>query len=158
MKRFFDLFLSIFGLIIISPFLFIIFIMVWHEDKSNPFYVSKRVGKNGKEFNLIKIRTMVINADKSNVDSTSINDKRITKIGSKIRKYKVDELPQLLNIFLGDMSFVGPRPNVRRETNLYTDLECKLLRINNLVVGHHLDDLFENFFIRRRCITIYIFI
>ena len=129
MKRFFDIFFSIFGLIITSPFLFIILFMVWNKDKSNPFYISKRVGKKGKEFKLIKIRTMVKNADKSNVDSTSISDKRITKIGSKIRKYKIDELPQLLNIFLGDMSFVGPRPNVRRETNLYTDLESKLLTI-----------------------------
>ena len=129
MKRLFDIFFSIFGLIIFSPFLSIILIMVWHKDKSNPLYISKRVGKDGKEFNLIKIRTMVKNADKSNVDSTSINDKRITKIGSKIRKYKIDELPQLFNIFLGEMSFVGPRPNVRRETNLYTDLECKLLKI-----------------------------
>ena len=116
MKRLFDILFSIFGLIITFPFLFIILIIVWHKDKSNPFYISKRVGKNGKEFKLIKIRTMIKNADKSNVDSTSISDKRITKIGSKIRKYKIDELPQLLNIFLGEMSFVGPRPNVRRET------------------------------------------
>ncbi len=129
MKRLFDIFFSIFGLIITSPCLLIILFMVWNKDKSNPFYISKRVGKKGKEFKLIKIRTMVKNADKSNVDSTSISDKRITKIGSKIRKYKIDELPQLLNIFLGDMSFVGPRPNVRRETNLYTDLESKLLKI-----------------------------
>ena len=129
MKRLFDIIFSIFGLIITFPFLFIILIIVWHKDKSNPFYISKRVGKNGKEFKLIKIRTMIKNADKSNVDSTSISDKRITKIGSKIRKYKIDELPQLLNIFLGEMSFVGPRPNVRRETNLYTNLESKLLRI-----------------------------
>lgn len=129
MKRLFDIFFSIFGLIIISPFLSIILIMVWHKDKANPFYISKRVGKNGKEFKLIKIRTMVKNADKSKVDSTSISDNRITKIGSKIRKYKIDELPQLFNIFLGDMSFVGPRPNVIRETNLYTDLEYKLLKI-----------------------------
>ena len=129
MKRLFDILFSIFGLIITFPFLFIILIIVWHKDKSNPFYISKRVGKNGKEFKLIKIRTMIKNADKSNVDSTSISDKRITKIGSKIRKYKIDELPQLLNIFLGEMSFVGPRPNVRRETNLYTNLESKLLKI-----------------------------
>ena len=65
---------------------------------------------------------MVKNADKSNVDSTSISDKRITKIGSKIRKYKIDELPQLLNIFLGEMSFVGPWPNVRRETKLFQNI------------------------------------
>ena len=129
MKRFFDIFFSIFGILIISPFLFIILFMVWKKDKSNPLYIAKRVGKNGKEFNLIKIRTMIINADKNNVDSTSVNDKRITKIGSRIRKYKIDELPQLFNIFLGHMSFVGPRPNVRRETNLYTDVESKLLKI-----------------------------
>ena len=93
MKRLFDIFFSIFGLIIISPFLSIILIMVWHRDKSNNFYISKRVGKDGKEFNLIKIRTMVKNADKSNVDSTSINDKRITKIGSKIRNAELNKIP-----------------------------------------------------------------
>ena len=75
MKRLFDILFSIFGLIIVSPFLSIILTIVWHKDKSNPFYISRRVGKNGKEFKLIKIRTMIKNADKSNVDSTSISDK-----------------------------------------------------------------------------------
>ena len=78
---------------------------------------------------MIKIRTMVVNADLSGVDSTSDNDPRITRIGSLIRKYKIDELPQLFNILIGDMSFVGPRPNVKRDTDLYTNLELKLLSI-----------------------------
>ena len=84
--------------------------MVWNKDKSNPFYISKRVGKKGKEFKLIKIRTMVKNADKSNVDSTSISDKRITKIGYLLRRSRIDELPQLFSVLSGDMSLIGPRP------------------------------------------------
>ena len=83
MKRLFDIFFSIFGLIIFSPFLSIILTIVWHKDKSNPFYISKRVGKNGKEFKLIKIRTMVKNADKSNVDSTRLMIKGLLKLDQK---------------------------------------------------------------------------
>ena len=129
MKRLFDIFFSMLGLLITFPIILIILYFVWKKDRFNPFYIAKRVGKNNKEFKLIKIRTMVINADKNKVDSTSINDSRITKIGAFIRKYKIDELPQLFNIFKGDMSFVGPRPNIKRETELYTDMESKLLKI-----------------------------
>lgn len=129
MKRLFDIIFSIFGLIFTFPLILIFLYIVWRKDKSNPFYIAKRVGKNGKEFKLIKIRTMVVNADKNKVDSTSINDKRITKIGSIIRKYKIDELTQLFNILKGEMSLVGPRPNIKRETQLYTITESKLLKI-----------------------------
>ena len=120
MKRIFDIFFSFSGLIITSPLIIIILFFVWLNDKKSPFYVSNRVGKTQKEFKMIKIRTMIVGADASNVDSTSSDDKRITKIGSLCRKIKVDELPQLFNIFIGDMSFVGPRPNVRREIDIYT--------------------------------------
>ena len=78
---------------------------------------------------MIKLRSMIINADKNKVDSTSSNDPRITKIGKFIRKFKLDELTQLYNVFIGEMSIVGPRPNVRRETKIYTSVEKKLLRI-----------------------------
>ena len=81
MKRIFDIFFSFSGLIITSPFLIIILFLVWLNDKRSPFYVSNRIGKRGKEFKMIKIRTMVVDADANNVDSTSSDDKRITKIG-----------------------------------------------------------------------------
>ena len=98
MKRIFDICFSLFGLILTLPIIVPFLIIVWLKDKSNPFYISKRVGKNGNLFKLIKIRTMVINADISGVNSTSLNDPRITSIGLIIRKYKIDELPQLINI------------------------------------------------------------
>ena len=102
--------------------------LVWREDKFNPFYFAERVGKNGKVFKMIKIRTMVINASSTGVDSTAADDKRITKIGRILRKYKLDEFTQLINILNGEMSLVGPRPNVQRDVNIYTLIERKLLR------------------------------
>jgi len=93
----------------------------------SPFYVAERVGKNFKPFKMVKLRSMIQNADTSGVDSTSVNDMRITPIGQFIRRYKLDELTQLWNVFLGDMSLVGPRPNVKRETDLYTLEERRLL-------------------------------
>ena len=129
MKRIFDIFFSIFGLIILSPIYIPFLFLVWKNDKSNPFYIAYRVGLKGKLFKMIKIRTMFINADSNGVDSTSENDPRITKIGLLIRKYKIDEIPQLINILLGQMSFVGPRPNVKRDTDLYTKEEMKILYI-----------------------------
>tara|TARA_B100001029_G_C15034571_1_gene439261 strand:- start:898 stop:1629 length:732 start_codon:yes stop_codon:yes gene_type:complete len=129
MKRIFDIIFALVGLILTCPLQLFFLFLVWEKDKSNPFYIAKRVGINGNIFNMIKIRTMIVNADLSGVDSTSDNDPRITRIGSLIRRYKIDELPQLLNILIGDMSFVGPRPSVKRDTDLYTKLELKLLSI-----------------------------
>ncbi len=125
-KRIFDLIASSFALVLLSPFLIIISFLIFVQDFHNPFYVSKRIGINGKEFSFFKFRSMKINADKSGVDSTSNNDPRITGIGRFIRKYKIDELSQLFNVFLGSMSLVGPRPNVKRDTDLYTSLEKDL--------------------------------
>tara|TARA_Y100001970_G_C14257765_1_gene876871 strand:- start:9689 stop:10420 length:732 start_codon:yes stop_codon:yes gene_type:complete len=127
MKRSLDILLSLFGLIIVAPFVFTALILVWLEDRSSPVYIANRVGRNGREFKMIKIRTMIVNADSNGVDSTSSNDPRITRVGKFIRKYKIDELTQLINILFGEMSFVGPRPNVRRETDLYTPQEMRLL-------------------------------
>ena len=127
MKRIFDISFSFIGLIIFSPLLISAMFLVWKEDKKTPFYIAKRVGKNEKVFNMVKLRSMVVNADKSGVDSTSENDKRITSAGKFIRKYKLDELSQLWNVLKGDMSFVGPRPNVKNETDLYTSVEKQLL-------------------------------
>ena len=125
-KRIFDLISSFFALVLLSPFLIAVSLLIFIQDFHNPFYVSKRIGINGREFSFFKFRSMRIHADKSGVDSTSNEDTRITGIGKFIRKYKIDELSQLLNVFLGNMSLVGPRPNVKRDTDLYTSVEMGL--------------------------------
>ena len=129
MKRLFDFFASFFGLLIASPVLLPVMYLVWRQDRHSPFYVAPRVGLNGASFKMIKLRSMVVNADKSGVDSTGANDRRITPVGQFIRRYKLDELTQLWNVLKGDMSLVGPRPNVQRETELYTPLERRLLTV-----------------------------
>ena len=129
MKRLFDILVSFFGLLISSPILLPTIIAIWLQDYHSPFYIAPRVGKNEELFNMIKLRSMIIGADKSGVDSTSAADSRITAVGRFIRAYKLDELSQLINVFMGDMSLVGPRPNVQRETDLYTVEEKKLLTI-----------------------------
>ena len=104
-------------------------IRIFLQDFSNPFYIPKRVGKNKKNYKMIKFRSMIVNADSSKVDSTSSNDSRITNLGNFIRRYKIDEIPNLINILTFKMSFVGPRPNVNREVDLYTEEEIKILRM-----------------------------
>ncbi len=128
-KRLFDIVVSITTLILSSPLLFPIMLIVYLSDGHSPFYIAPRVGQNGKIFRMIKLRSMVVNADKNKVDSTSKNDPRITLIGRLIRTWKLDELTQLFNVLKGDMSLVGPRPNVERETRLYTQVEQRLLSV-----------------------------
>lgn len=127
MKRLFDIILSSVGLIAASPILLPVMFLVWWEDKHSPFYIAPRVARGNGEFKMVKLRSMVINADKSGVDSTSSSDRRITGVGRFIRRYKLDELSQLWNVLIGDMSLVGPRPNVRRDVDLYTAEEMLLL-------------------------------
>ena len=129
MKRIFDILASFVGLIFMSPVLLVFMYLVYRQDNCSPFYIAPRVGKNGIMFNMIKLRSMSINADKSGVDSTSLNDVRITPVGHKIRRYKLDEFTQLWNVLIGYMSLVGPRPNVKSETDLYTSVEKKLLTV-----------------------------
>ena len=118
MKRLLDILAALIGLILLSPVLLIVCFLIWRQDHHSPFYIAPRVGKNEKTFNMVKLRSMVIGADKSGVDSTSAQDPRITPIGNFVRKFKLDELTQLWNVLKGDMSLVGPRPNVRRECRL----------------------------------------
>ena len=129
MKRIFDLLFSSIGLFIFSPIILFACLGIYLQDRHSPFYIAKRTGKNNKNFNMIKLRSMIINAEKNKVDSTSANDPRITKIGKIIRKLKLDEISQLFNVFIGEMSLVGPRPNVKRETDLYTEVEKNLLKV-----------------------------
>lgn len=121
--------LSAVGLLFLSPVLVPVLILVWAQDGHSPFYVAQRTGKNSVKFKMIKIRSMVVNADKTGVDSTANNDQRITAVGGFVRKYKLDEFVQLFNVLVGDMSLVGPRPNVPRETDLYTPEEQQLLTV-----------------------------
>jgi lipopolysaccharide/colanic/teichoic acid biosynthesis glycosyltransferase len=129
LKRLFDLVASAFGLVIASPVLLPVMFLVWWQDRHSPFYIAPRVGRNDTPFKMVKLRSMVVNADRSGVDSTGSNDNRITAVGRFIRRYKLDELTQLWNVLIGDMSLVGPRPNVKRETDLYTPIERKLLDV-----------------------------
>ena len=128
-KRLVDILASIFGLLVTSPILLTVMFLVWKEDKRSPFYIAPRSGKNGSIFKMVKLRSMAVDADKTGVDSTSGNDMRITSIGHKIRRYKLDEIVQLWNVLIGGMSLVGPRPNVKTETDLYTDVEKELLSV-----------------------------
>jgi lipopolysaccharide/colanic/teichoic acid biosynthesis glycosyltransferase len=128
-KRMFDIVTSLFGILLLSPLILVIILLIWVKDLKSPFYISERIGKNEKSFKIIKLRTMIVGADKKGVDSTASNDKRITPIGHIIRNYKLDELTQLFNVLRGDMSLVGPRPNVKRETEIYTSVEKQLLSV-----------------------------
>ena len=129
MKRLLDILISFSALLLFSPLLVTVMFLVWRQDRHSAFYVAPRVGLNQKDFNMVKLRSMIIDADKTGVDSTGSSDQRITPIGKFIRKYKLDELTQLWNVLIGDMSLVGPRPNVRRETDLYTEIEKGLLKV-----------------------------
>lgn len=129
MKRLLDILISSLGLLLASPVLLPVMFLVWWQDKHSPFYVAPRTGAGDVPFRMVKLRSMVINADKSGVDSTGSNDRRITAVGHFIRRYKLDELTQLWNVLKGDMSLVGPRPNVKRETDLYTSQERRLIEV-----------------------------
>jgi len=128
-KRLLDILVSLFGLILLSPLLIPVIVLVWLHDYYFPFYIAPRVSINGNTFKMVKLRSMRVNADKAGVDSTSGDDPRITSVGKFIRRYKLDEITQLWNVLIGDMSLVGPRPNVKRETDLYTEEEKKLLTV-----------------------------
>ncbi len=128
-KRIFDFVCSTLGLIILSPFLIIIAIRIKTDSDGPVFFRQIRVGEKNKEFEILKFRTMVVNAEKLGRQITVGNDSRITKIGAFLRKYKLDELPQLINVFKGDMSLVGPRPEVPRYVKLYNDKQKKVLQV-----------------------------
>jgi len=129
MKRFFDIFFSMLGLMLISPVLLIFMLLIYLQDKGSPIYIAERVGKNKKIFNMIKLRSMYINSDKKGVSSTSNNDSRITKVGHVIRKYKLDEFTQLWNVLIGNMSLVGPRPTTKSHIFYYSEIEKELLSV-----------------------------
>lgn len=129
MKRIFDIFCSIIGLVLLSPFIIVISLLIKFHDFGPVFYKAPRVGQNGKSFKMFKFRTMVVNADKIGASSTTSSDSRITGTGKFLRKYKLDEIPQLINVFIGNMSLVGPRPDVKSFTDMFTEEEMAILSV-----------------------------
>ena len=128
-KRIFDIFFSFFGLFILLPFFILIGLIIVIDSKGGIFYQQIRVGKNNKEFGLYKFRTMKPDSDKKGLLTVGGRDPRITSIGYYLRKYKLDELPQLINVFIGDMSLVGPRPEVRKYVDMYSKEQQRVLLV-----------------------------
>lgn len=129
MIRFFDILFSLLGLLLLSPLFVILCLAVCLESKGGAFYIQERIGLNGKPFGLYKFRSMRIGSDSEGLLTIGERDNRITRIGYFMRKTKMDELPQLLNVLKGDMSLVGPRPEVRKYTDLYTEEQRRVLSV-----------------------------
>lgn len=129
MKRFIDIVASGLGLLVLSPIFFILAVWIKLDSKGPVFYRQVRVGKNNKDFRIYKFRSMQVGADKGSLITIGGRDPRVTVSGYYIRKYKLDELAQLINVFNGDMSLVGPRPEVRRYVNLYDEEQKRVLAV-----------------------------
>ena len=127
LKRCFDLIVSAMGLVIVSPFFLVLVVLIWLEDGAPVFFRQVRVGKNGRPFRIWKFRTMYKDAESRGPQVTVGVDPRITKTGSWIRRYKFDELAQLINVCSGEMSFVGPRPEVPKYVAFYNEEQKKVL-------------------------------
>lgn len=155
-KRILDIVFSILGIILFLPFLPIIAILIKLDSRGNIFFIHKRVGKNGKEIKLIKFRTMYNNSDEIFKNMTEYkkkeyyenykikDDERITKAGKILRKYYIDELPQLINVLKGDMSIIGPRPVIYVETLKYKENRSKFLSVKPGITGYWQVNAYEN--------------
>ncbi len=128
-KRSFDIFFSLLGLILLLPLFILLSLIILIDSKGGVFYKQMRVGKNGFDFKLYKFRSMRIGSDTKGLLTVGGRDSRITESGYFIRKYKLDELPQLINVLIGDMSLVGPRPEVRKYVDLYNSEQLKVLSV-----------------------------
>lgn len=129
MTRFFDILFSFLGLIALSPLFVVLYVLICLESKGGGFYSQERVGRNGVPFRLYKFRSMRVGSDRKGLITIGEHDNRITRAGLFIRKYKLDELPQLWNVLIGDMSMVGPRPEVEKYTSLYTPEQRRVLDV-----------------------------
>lgn len=129
MTRFFDILFSFLGLIALSPLFIVLYVLIRLESKGGGFYSQERVGRNGVPFRLYKFRSMRVGSDRKGLITVGERDNRITRTGLFIRKYKLDELPQLWNVLKGDMSLVGPRPEVEKYTRLYTPKQRRVLSV-----------------------------
>lgn len=128
-KRLFDIIFSLIGLILFLPLLLIIALVLKIESKGPVFYLQSRVGKNNTDFKIFKFRTMYVGSDKKGLLTVGDRDPRVTNVGYFLRKYKLDELPQLINVFIGNMSFVGPRPEVRKYVDYYSNSDKEILSV-----------------------------
>jgi lipopolysaccharide/colanic/teichoic acid biosynthesis glycosyltransferase len=128
-KRCFDFLAAFMGLTILAPLLAFIALAIWIEDRGSPFFLGTRVARGGGDFVMVKFRSMIPDAWKNGVNSTAGGDRRITRVGAYLRQAKLDELPQLWHVLKGDMSLVGPRPQVRADAELYTAQERAMLSI-----------------------------
>jgi lipopolysaccharide/colanic/teichoic acid biosynthesis glycosyltransferase len=128
-KRLFDIIVSLIGILILLPLFILIVLAICIDSRGGVFFSQVRVGKNSIDFDLLKFRSMFTDSDQNGLLTIGSSDKRITKIGYYLRKYKLDELPQLINVFIGDMSLVGPRPEVRKYVELYTPEQKKILSV-----------------------------
>lgn len=129
LKRSFDFIVSLIALLLLSPIFILIALLVLFTSRGGIFYIQKRVGKNFREFGIIKFRTMKPDSDKKGLLTVGGRDPRVTVVGYYLRKYKLDELPQLINVLIGTMSFVGPRPEVKKYVDLYNDEQKKILSV-----------------------------
>lgn len=129
MKRIFDIVASSFGLLVMSPVFLILAIWIKLDSKGPVFYRQIRVGRKNRDFRIFKFRSMRVGADKMGLITVGGHDPRVTRSGYFIRKYKLDEFPQLINVFIGDMSLVGPRPEVRKYVDLYTPEQMHVLDV-----------------------------
>ena len=129
MKRLFDITASGLGLLVLSPLFLILAVWIKLDSPGPVFYRQVRVGRGNKDFRLFKFRSMRVGSDKKGLITVGGHDPRVTRSGYYIRKYKLDELPQLINVFIGDMSLVGPRPEVRKYVDLYTPEQLRVLDV-----------------------------
>ncbi len=129
MKRIFDIVASGFGLLVLSPVFLILAIWIKLDSRGPVFYRQVRVGRHNKDFRIFKFRSMRVGSDKKGLITVGGHDPRVTRSGYYIRKYKLDEFPQLINVFIGDMSLVGPRPEVRKYVDLYTPEQMHVLDV-----------------------------
>lgn len=143
MKRLFDIIVSLLVMIIFFPFGLIISLFILSEGKGEVFYLQERIGKNEKPFKLFKFRTMRKNADKLGKLTVGMKDPRITKIGYFLRKYKLDEFPQFINVLIGNMSLVGPRPEVKEYTDLYDAEQKKVLMVKPGITDYASIEFFD---------------
>ena len=129
MIRFFDVLFSALGLLVLLPVFFVVSLCIVVDSRGGVFYRQTRVGKDGRDFRLYKFRSMRSGSDKRGLITVGAKDARITKVGYFLRKYKLDELPQLINVLKGEMSLVGPRPEVRKYVEMYTEEQRRVLSV-----------------------------
>lgn len=134
-KRIFDVFFSCLGLLVLFPVWFVIAILIKIDSKGPVFFIQPRVGLNNQDFNIYKFRTMQMESEKKGLLTLGNKDNRITPVGYFLRRYKIDEFPQLINVLMGDMSFVGPRPELRKYVNHYPQEDLIVLSVKPGITG-----------------------